>query len=70
MKFVIEVLSDWPAPASNRDGNRLSDTEAAPAKTVLAIDGDGSAATLAVLQAHEFSEIPSHALVRITKMAD
>jgi hypothetical protein len=70
VKFLIQVLSDWPTPASTEDGSRDSLTESAPAKIVLAVDGDGSTATLAVLQANEFHDIPEHALVSITKLDD
>ena len=66
MKFLIEVLEEWPEEAKKRGG--FTHTEPTDAKIQIVVHEDNKLITASVFQAPFLDEIPSMSLLRITKI--
>jgi hypothetical protein len=64
MKFIIEVLEEWPTPAKERGSfKHIQTTEA---RSVIIVDRDDISGSAGVLQGPGFEKIPDHAAIRVT----
>lgn len=66
MKFLIEVLEEWPEEAKRRGG--FTHTDITDSKIHMVVHPGDKLVTGAVFQAPFLDEIPSMSLLRITKI--
>jgi hypothetical protein len=66
MKFLIEVIDEWPDEAKRRGG--FNHTDIADPKIYFIVHPDNRLITASVFQAPFLDEIPEMSLLRVTKI--
>lgn len=66
MKFLIEVIDEWPDEAKRRGG--FNHTDPVDSKIHIVVHPDNRLITASVFQAPFLDEIPNMSLLRITKI--
>ncbi|MDZ4314431.1 MAG: hypothetical protein U0989_06660 [Azonexus sp.] len=66
MKFMIEVLEEWPDEAKNRGG--FIHTDITDSKLQIVLHEDNVSITASVFQAPFLDEIPERSLLKITRI--